>query len=118
MPIRHEILPLLKLRSTSAALYAIARSPEYFAHRRLIRSICSSAYTAGCGPESSVVTGTYAAQNCAPTAPARSLGMSDMSFGWLTAKFTESRPPRPRMAKLMSDIPKLRAGAEIGRAHV
>src|SRR6266542_1515017 len=26
-----------------------------------MRSICSSAYTAGCGPESIVVTGTYAA---------------------------------------------------------
>ena len=63
MPIRHEILPALKLRSTSAARYAIARSRGYRAHSRLMRSICSSAYTAGCGPESIVVTGTYAAQN-------------------------------------------------------
>src|SRR5205807_7292622 len=58
MPIRQEIFPALKFRSTSVAVRAIARSRGYFAHSRLIRSICSSAYTAGCGPESIVVTGT------------------------------------------------------------
>src|SRR5437773_6051454 len=108
MPIRHEILPALKWRSTSAALYAIARSTGYRAHSRLMRSICSSAYTAGCGPESIVVTGTYAAQNWPPTAPARSFGMSVISFGWLTAKSTESSPPRSRIASGMSLWPSMR----------
>src|SRR2546425_274467 len=108
MPIRHEILPALKLRSTSAARYAIARSRGYRAHSRLIRSICSRAYTAGCGPESIVVTGTYAAQNWPPTAPARSFGMSVISCGWLTAKSTESSPPRWRIASGMSLWPSMR----------
>src|SRR6059036_3175484 len=108
MPIRQEIFPALKFSSTSAAVRAIARSRGYRAHSRLIRSICSRAYTAGCGPESIVVTGTYAAQNWPPTAPARSFGMSVISFGWLTAKSTESSPPRSRIASGMSLWPSMR----------
>src|SRR2546422_927298 len=83
-------------------------SRGYRAHSRLIRSICSRAYTAGCGPESIVVTGTYAAQNWPPTAPARSFGMSVISCGWLTAKSTESSPPRWRIASGMSLWPSMR----------
>src|SRR3989442_12987380 len=39
-------LPRLEVPLTSAAVRARARSRGYFAHTRLIRSICSSAYTA------------------------------------------------------------------------
>ncbi len=93
---------VLKFRSTSATVSAGANVCPYLRHNRCTRSICSSAYTAGCSPPWSVVTGTYAAQNCAPTAPARSLGMSVMSFGWSTPKSTESRPPRSRIASGIS----------------
>src|SRR6266849_1769103 len=46
MPIRQETLPAAKLRSTSAAVYAIARLRAFLPQRRCTRSICSSAYVA------------------------------------------------------------------------
>src|SRR5713101_5329634 len=43
MPIRQEIFPALKFRSTSAAVVAKARLWRYVWHNRCTRSICSSA---------------------------------------------------------------------------
>jgi len=43
IPMRHEILPALKVRSMSAAVRASANVPEYLAHNRCTRSICSIA---------------------------------------------------------------------------
>ena len=79
MPTREAILPRLWIRSMSSAVSASSNVSGYFRIIRWTMSICSSVAVTAAWPWSS--TGTYTDQNCPPTPPSFSRGMSVMIDG-------------------------------------
>jgi hypothetical protein len=79
IPISDAIRPAAMARSTSPAANAMTRSSGYAAVSRYTASTCSIVATTASGSGRS--DGTYTDQNCAPTPPARSRGMSVWNSG-------------------------------------
>ncbi|CAM5402096.1 hypothetical protein SALBM217S_06939 [Streptomyces griseoloalbus] len=87
-PMREAMRPSRRAASMSAAVSAGARSAGYRSSNCRTQSICSSVAGTGSGASAR----TYTDQNCAPTPPARSRGMSVCRWAdWSTATSRASR---------------------------